>query len=132
MLFLLRHQIVALINDFNNISSVSNELGTPRSTVRRWWIRNSELGDYQDDYNNCKSVRCFSDQQKESIIRMAEGNPFRTAVQIHRELQFECSVRTVRNRLLANELKARYAAKKIKMTSRHLSLRLRLYWSSLE
>jgi len=119
----LKELIIKMYEDNKSQRTIADALNISKSTAGFWINRF-----LQDDSLNVRAKtgrrRTTEPNQDEAILENTRQDPFKPATLIHRELNLNCLVETVRNRLKRAGLKSRVAAKKEALTEVNRQRRL--------
>jgi transposase len=119
---------------------ISTELEIPRSTVSAILHKWRQTGTVERRPGSGRHPVSVGDQD-EALLNIIRGSPFTTAVNAANTTLFPGSIRTVRRRLRASELRNRASARKIGLTPRHKEAKIgfalehlardEVFWSSV-
>lgn len=119
-----KQRIVELVENGATYREVSQVLGVGLRTIWRWIRRHRENEGLEGKRRNCGRRAELSERQERVLIRSSEYNPFKTAVDLKRELDLPVSVQSVRRYLRVNGLLGRIAAQKEHLTEEQRQTRL--------
>lgn len=126
-----KEKILDLYNSGYSYRLIAREVSTSIRSVHRW-IHRYLNGDPNGKRKNCGRFSALTMRQERTLLRTSRNEPFKTAVDLKRNLNLPVSVQTVRKTLIHAGLKGRIAAKKEKLTPQHKAQRLTFAQNHLE